>query len=92
MVRREAHNLQYARSIRVPATMKAILEFNLPEDREEHFRAVKALDMAGCLWDIDQYLRTVYRYQETPDDIEKIREKFYEIMLEHGVNLEELYT
>jgi len=78
--------------------MKAILEFDLnePDDVTAHKRAVKALDLCIVLWDIDQYLRSQTKY--APDDmpeevynaLDKAREKFYEIMNEHNVSLDEL--
>jgi len=72
--------------------MKAILEFNLPEDSEEYLRANTATDMASTLWDIASYLRSQRKYGDPPDDIEKIVDKFYEIMGEHGINLDRIYT
>lgn len=42
--------------------MKATLEFNLPEERVEHRHAVNAADMAACLWDVDQELRTFIKH------------------------------
>ena len=67
---------------------KAILEFE--RDSEEHRRAMKALDMAKAIWDIGSYLRGVERYQEEPDDIERIREKYYEILEDYNINMEEI--
>ena len=71
--------------------MKAIHKFNLPEDQEEYNRANKALDMAGVLWDFDQYLRAQQKYADKPDDINQIRDKFHETMSSHNVDLDELY-
>lgn len=36
--------------------MKAILEFNLPEDRFEHTRAVKGTDAYIVLWEVSQQI------------------------------------
>lgn len=78
--------------------MKAILEFDLNQEDDDvaHKRAVKALDLCIVLWDIDQYLRSQTKY--APDDmpeeaynaLDKAREKFYEIMNERNVSLDEL--
>lgn len=77
--------------------MKAILEFNLSEQEDvaAHKRTVKALDMALVLWDIDQYLRTQVKYnealsQEAHDAFESAREKFYEILNDHNINIDEI--
>jgi len=67
--------------------MKAILEFNLnePDDVSAHKRAVKALDMAIALWDIEQYLRSQTKYapdsmpQEVYDALEKAIIKLTEV-------------
>jgi len=78
--------------------MKAILEFDLNEtnDISAHKRAVKALDMAIALWDIEQYLRSQTKYapdsmpQEAYDALEKAREKFYEILNDHNIGMDEI--
>jgi hypothetical protein len=77
---------------------KAILEFDLNEleDRGSHMRAVKSLDMALCLWDIDQYLRAQTKYapdsmpEEVYDALDKARDEFYRILNEHDVNIDKL--
>jgi len=78
--------------------MKAILEFDLdnPDDQSAHMRAVQALDMAICLWDIDQYLRAQTKYapdsmpQEAYDALSEAREKFYQILNERGIDLDKI--
>ncbi len=42
--------------------MKATLEFQLPDEREEHIRAVHAGDAWATLDDIDQELRRILKY------------------------------
>lgn len=42
--------------------MKAILEYNLPEDTQEHLRAVQANDAWNALYDIDNMLRNLLKY------------------------------
>lgn len=78
--------------------MKAILEFDLdnPDDQSAHMRAVKALDLAICLWDIDQYLRAQTKYapdsmpQEAYDALSEARERFYQILNERGIDMDEI--
>lgn len=81
---------------------KAILEYNLDErdDIEAHLRAVKSLDMALALWDMDQYLRAKMKYgnndSELSDDaykaLEDAREELREFMSSRGINLDELIS
>ena len=69
--------------------MKAILEFDLNEhdDQVAHLRAIKALDMALVLWDMDQYLRGLIKHGDLDDKVydalEVARDKLYEIMNSH---------
>ena len=44
--------------------MKAILEFNLPEDRHEHQRAIHSMEAFSVMHDIDQHLRSVVKHGE----------------------------
>lgn len=78
--------------------MKAILEFNLDEQDDEmaHKRAVKSLDMAITLWDIDGYLRGQIKHApdsmspEVYGTLQDVRDKLYEIMSKHSIDLDEL--
>jgi hypothetical protein len=72
--------------------MKAILEFNIPEDNEEFNRAIKAEDYYVCLFDFYQYLKREMKYNEQLSDIERdtfkrIREEFNGILTENGIEL-----
>ena len=76
---------------------KAILEFDLtdPDDSASHKRAVKSLDLALTLWDIDQHLRSKLKYdeslsQEVYDSLDAVREKLYEIKSSRGISLDDL--
>jgi len=70
---------------------KAIMEYNLneTEDIKAHLRAVKSLDMAITLWDIDQLLRHEVKYNGN-EVAEKIREEIRQIMSIHNIDLDEL--
>ncbi len=73
--------------------MKAKLTFNLPEDQHEWDNAVNANAMRLALWDISQELRSMWKYQsyKTEEEyaiVETIRDKFYEILQEHNINLD----
>lgn len=78
--------------------MKAILEFDLSDHdgKMEHMRCVKALSMAIALWDMEQYLRASIKH--APDSmsseaygmLNEVRDKFYEIMNDNNIDLDEL--
>ena len=42
--------------------MKATLKYNLPEDTQEHLRAVQANHAWNALYDIDNMLRNLLKY------------------------------
>ena len=42
--------------------MKAILEFELPEDKENFDASAKGMDWAIVAWDLDQLLRKKLKY------------------------------
>jgi len=70
--------------------MKAILEFNLPEDNEDFDVASRAMSWAILAWDIDQMIRSLLKYH--PDEyktgeqaLEHVREEIYNIMEEKGL-------
>lgn len=58
--------------------MKAILEFELPEDQEEYEYAVNAEKMYSALYDINQLIRSKLKYN--PDSLTDIEFKQWEIM------------
>ena len=72
--------------------MKAKLTFNLPEDQAEFDFAIQGGKMYSALWDISQELRTLWKYEELNDDewkmVERIRDKFYEILDENQIKLD----
>jgi hypothetical protein len=72
--------------------MKAILEFNLPEDKYEWENAMRADAMYSVLWDLSQELRTLWKYEELSEEewnmVERIRNKFYEILGDNQINLD----
>jgi hypothetical protein len=60
--------------------MKATLEFQLPEEQNEHLRAVKAGDAWSALYDIDFMLRNLlkhgdYRYKTIEELATAIRQE-----------------
>jgi hypothetical protein len=72
--------------------MKAILEFNLPEDAHEYNLVNKAVDMSVVLHEFDQYLRGRLKWEEnftqqTHDVLEEAREKLWEMCRDGGIEL-----
>lgn len=72
--------------------MKAKLTFNLPEDQAEFDFATQGSNMHSALWDISQELRTLWKYEELDekewDMVERIRNKFFEILEDHQIKLD----
>lgn len=77
--------------------MKAILEYNLPEDQIEFEFATNGSKWWKVCWDIDQWLRQQYKYMTDEEYNEdkynayiEARDKLREIMNENGVNLDDV--
>lgn len=80
--------------------MKATLEFDLnnPDDRMNHLRSVKSLDMACVLFEITHNLKRKLenRFEAQPqerDEFDGLDEVFKEVnnlMSEHGIIMEDL--
>jgi hypothetical protein len=72
--------------------MKAIIEYNLPEDQFEFDNAVKSNKMWHALTEIKDELRRIYKYEDLKENefemVERIREKFFEILQENEINLD----
>ena len=72
--------------------MKAILEFNLPDDKTEFDTASKAMDWAILAWDIEQYIRNRLKYQtekldvsSAHEELEILRKELHDLMEESGL-------
>lgn len=68
--------------------MKAILEFSLPEEANEHMQAVNGASWEAAMFDLDQHLRGIVKYGDddaAADIAQKIRDKLHEIMGESGL-------
>lgn len=73
--------------------MKAILEFDLPEDSSEFDLACRAAKFHGVLWDLDQWLRGIIKYDnvippEHIDVYQKVRDRLHEELSSNGVSLD----
>ena len=62
--------------------MKAILEFNLPDERNEYLCAARGSQYVAALEELDNYLRSRLKYEELDDSVyealEKARNKLHE--------------
>ena len=71
--------------------MKAILEFDLPEDKELFEAASKATDWAILAWDMDNYIRNRIKYQMYKDsstaqeELELIRNELHNLLEDSGL-------
>ena len=70
--------------------MKAKLEFNLPEDKDEFNVASKAMDWALIAWDIEQQCRDWIKYENhefktIEEALQGVRDMVQDEMDENGV-------
>lgn len=72
--------------------MKAILEFNLPEEQAEHYCAIKGADMLNVLWELRAELRAMLKYGDLPEQQHKIVEQIQGYLIqclnENDINLD----
>jgi hypothetical protein len=75
--------------------MKAILEFDLPDDKIEYELANNAAKMYSVLWDLDQWLRAQYKYmpdaeysEDKYNTYEKCRETLRELMNNENISFD----
>ena len=70
-------------------TMKAILEFELPEDKEHFDVASRSMDWALVVWDMDQIMHKKIKYAELSDDsrlvIEDLRLTMSDMLINRGL-------
>jgi hypothetical protein len=73
---------------------KAILEFNLPEEEEQHKDALEGTAWKVAMWDLDQTLRNATKYgcDQCEDNkysaFEYIRKELYGILEHHKLILD----
>ena len=69
--------------------MKAILEFELPEDKEQFDVATRGMDWALVVWDMDQIMHKKIKYAELTDDsrlvIEELRLTMSDMLINRGL-------
>jgi len=72
--------------------MKAILEFNIPEEQDDFNHVMKAEDYYNVIFNFDKYLRREIKYNESlskkeKDIILKVRDTFSEILTNNEIQL-----
>ena len=73
--------------------MKAILEFNFPEDQDEFETINNASKYYSVLWDLDQYLRNKTKYANddvTEEEISAsyaLRDELWRLLGEYNLDL-----
>lgn len=82
--------------------MKATIEFNLsdPDQAMEHYRCIKATDLALVLWELASSRKSVERIIDAAREEDKnidaydgadlVYEKLHALMQEHGVFIDKL--
>lgn len=74
--------------------MKAILEFNLPEDNQEFQLASSAMKFWSVVYELDQDLRTKTKYapdslpQDKYDAYQEVRDMLRELMSNNNISLD----
>jgi hypothetical protein len=66
--------------------MKAILEFNLPEENQEFELHTKASKMYCTLWELDQWLRGEIKYKDK--ELDEVRDKLRELMNDNRIDFD----
>ena len=75
--------------------MKAILEFNLPEDKQDFDFATQGSDWWNVCWQMDQWLRGEMKHpsgdmsDDTYESLQKCREKLRELIDDSNLNLDQ---
>ena len=87
---KQLHSLQWEQENPRQRNMKAILEFNLPEEEEQFNAANNGMDWALLAWDIDQFIRNKIKYEQDRDGIlQLVRDRLNFNMEEKGLNFPE---
>ena len=73
--------------------MKAILEFNLPEEQEQFEEASNGWKWSHAMWQLDQFLRTKVKYasddahEEAINAFQEAREQLHRILNEQNLEM-----
>jgi len=77
--------------------MKVTLEFNLPEEQDEFTLALHGTKYYGVLWELDQELRGILKYDKIPERVKTaeeavdyIRNRIYSLIADRDFTLDEV--
>lgn len=69
--------------------MKATLEFDLPEEREEHKLALDGGKWMSAIHELDEWMRTTEKHTDIHTmEIGALRKKLYEILEDMGLTFD----
>jgi len=73
--------------------MKAVLEFDLPEENHEFANATNGSKMRSVLWELDQWMRAKLKYEELPDGqydaIKQTRDQLRTLLNDENIDIYE---
>ena len=73
--------------------MKAILEFNLPEEQDDFRLAVDGHKYRNVCWDMEQHFREIMKYNNDKlndkqlDNVEELRIYFSDLLAGEGIDI-----
>jgi len=73
--------------------MKAILEFDLPDDQSDFESAVNGYKWQLAVWDMNHYLRSVTKYApdetsaEVVEALDKARDELFDILKNYNLEI-----
>jgi len=72
---------------------KVTLEYDFNEEREEMESAINGWKWKMVVWDLDQHMRSIYKYEgnhneEVYDMIDKLRNELREMLNAHGLKMD----
>jgi len=69
--------------------MKAILEFELPRDKENFDASAKGMDWAIVAWDLDELLRKMlkygHEYKDADTALQQVKDTLNEMLIDRGL-------
>lgn len=73
--------------------MKAVLEFDLPEENQDFTDAINGRNYRSCIWEYDQLLRSEIKYKELPEETRQAykfcREQLRKILMDDNIYIEQ---
>ena len=73
--------------------MKAILEFELPADKENFDASAKGMDSAIVAWDLNELLRKMlkygHEYKDADTALQQVKDTLNEMLIDRGLQYPE---